>query len=115
MKANNNWLLWAFFYGTLAGILFFAWRGDEFAAHAFRAVMWFRIVAVLVACFAMHPHGRVLAAWPRSWCFAGAILAAELGVWWAMWLKGLSLELVFTALVLLVYEDFRRYARATNP
>jgi len=115
MKTKDNWLLWAFFYGTLAGILYFVWRGDAFAPTAFRAVIWFRIVTALLVCYAMHNPDRVLAALPRGWRFGAAILASEAGVWFALWELGLMVELVCTGLVLLVYEDFRRYALARNP
>jgi hypothetical protein len=115
MKTKDNWLLWAFFYGTLAGILYFVWRGDEFAPTAFRAVIWFRIITTGLVCYALHAPARVLVAAPRSWRFGTAILLAESGVWYAMWQVGLVTELICTGLVLLVYEDFRRYALATNP
>lgn len=115
MKAKDNWLLWAFFYGTLAGILYFVWRGDEFAPTAFQAVIWFRIVTAFLVCYAMHDSSRVLVAAARSRRFGAAILVAEAAVWYAMWQVGLMAELVCTVLALLVYEDYRRYARARNP
>lgn len=114
MKTNDNWLLWAFFYGTLAGILYFVWRGDEFAPTAFRVVLWFRILTAFVLCYAMHPN-RVLVVAPRSWRFGAAILLAEAGAWYAMWQLGLATEMACTLLALLVYEDFRRYALRTTP
>jgi hypothetical protein len=112
---KDNWLLWAFFYGTLAGILYFVWRGVDFAPTAFRAVMWSRIVITCLACYAMHNPNRVLPAAPRSWPFGAAILLAEVGVWLAMWHLNLASELICTLLMLLVYEDYRRSALIKNP
>lgn len=115
MKTKDNWLLWAFFYGTLAGILYFVWRGDEFASTAFRVVIWFRILTTALVCYAMHDPNRVLAAWPRSWRFGAAILVAEAGVWFAMFQLEMDIEILCTGIQLMVYEDFRRDALVHNP
>lgn len=115
MKTKDNWLLWAFFYGTLAGILYFVWRGDEFAPTAFRLVIWSRIVITVLACYAMFYPDRVLAAWPRSWRFGAAILAAEACIWVGMFQLGMDAEILCTGILLMIYEDFRRDALVHNP
>ena len=115
MKTIQNWMVWAIFYGSLAGILFLAARGDEYAPIAFQGIMWVRIITTLCLCFAMSDTSRILASLPRSRAFGAALLIAEGVVWRAMWEMHLYFELLATVPALLVYEGFRRDALVANP
>lgn len=115
MKTIQNWMVWAIFYGSLAGILFLVARGDEYAPVAFQAIMWVRIVTTLGLCYAMTDPVCIMNALPRSRAFGAALLVAEGVVWLAMWEMHLYFELLATVPALLVYEGFRRDALIANP